>query len=87
MSNINTILYCNEELPEDPNEDQSLRADNYNPILKCAISFLLMTIRLYNHHSSLSCPFSDCLMEIRINRFTEGEFTLIANLNPIFCYM
>ena len=88
MSDINSILYCNEELCEDEDDDNKQQQnENGNPLFEMYNYNIIITIRLFYHHSSRSFPFSNGLLEIRINQFIEGEYTLIAILNPIVCSM
>ena len=88
MSDINSILYCNEELCEEEDDyNKKQHSENSKPLLEMYNFNIIIIIRLYFHHSSRSFPFSNGLLEIRINRFIEGEYSLIAILNPIVCYM
>ena len=86
MSDINSILFCNEELCED-DDNKKQHSENGNPLFEMYNFNIIIIIRLYYHHSSCSFPFSNGLLEFRINRFIQGEFTIIAILNPIVCYM
>ena len=86
MSDINSILYCNEELCEDDDNKQQ-QNENSKQLFEMYNFNIIIIIRLYYHHSSRSFPFSNGLLEIRINRFIEGEYTLTAILKPIVCSM
>ena len=87
MSDINSILYCNEELCEDDDDKKQQHIENSNPLFEMYNFNIIIIIRLYYHHSSRSFSFSNGLLEVRINRFIQGEYTIIAILNPIFCSM
>ena len=88
MSDINSILYCNEELSDYVDDNKRFQHENSKPFFEMYyFKIYIITIRLYYHRSSFPIPFSNGLLEIRINRFIQEESTLIAILNPLVCYM